>query len=423
MTENMNTENTNIKNADRENENNAANSAANAADGDGGVQHKFLVRYGEIGLKGKNRSSFESALVRNIRKALAAVDGLRVYREHGRVYVEHSDDPQAAGEKLARVFGIVSFSPVATAKTDLEEIKEKALEEALRAGLGAGITFKVETRRANKKFPIPSPEVSKLVGSHLWQNIPGVEVDVHHPEITVNVEIRDYEAYVYSTSIAGPGGLPVGVTGRGVLMLSGGIDSPVAGYLAMKRGISPVGVHFYSFPFTSERSKEKVLDLSQVLASYGGKFPLYVVPFTEIQKQIRINCPESLHITVMRRMMFRIAEMICDKEHCASIFTGENLGQVASQTIESIAVIEKVVTRPVLRPLICMDKQEIITMAQKIDTYDISIRPFEDCCTIFVPQKPATKPKLRDVERAEEDLGDFMTLLEEAVANSEIHGV
>lgn len=414
MTEKTNNENNNTENSNTENITNVAGAVS-------GGTHKFLVRYGEIGLKGKNRSSFESALVRNIRKGLAQTSGLKVSREHGRVYVEHSDDPETVGEKLARVFGIVSFSSVATAKTVLEEIQEKALQEGLRAGLGEGVSYKIETRRANKRFPITSPEVSKLVGSYLWQNIPGVKVDVHYPEITVNVEIRDHEAYIYSTSIEGPGGLPVGVTGRGALMLSGGIDSPVAGWLAMKRGISLVGVHFYSFPFTSERSKEKVLDLGKVLASYGGKFPVFVVPFTEIQKQIRINCPESLHVTIMRRMMFRIAELICDKEHCNSVFTGENLGQVASQTIESLAVIENVVTRPVLRPVITMDKLEIVALAQKIGTYDISIRPFEDCCTIFVPKNPATKPKLRDAELAEEALGDYWPLLKEAVENSEIH--
>jgi thiamine biosynthesis protein ThiI len=380
----------------------------------------ILVRYGEIGLKGKNRSSFESALVRNIRTALAGTEGLKVYREHGRVYVTHSGSPGTATERLARVFGIVSFSPVSVSSPNIEAIEVKALEEAVKAGCRAGTTFKIETRRANKSFPITSPEVSRRVGAYILDHIPGLVVDVHNPQVLVNIEIRDHEAYVFSTSIAGPGGLPVGVSGRGALMLSGGIDSPVAGWLAMKRGISLVGVHFYSFPFTSERSKEKVLDLHKVLASYGGKFPVYVVPFTEIQRQIRMNCPEPLYVTIMRRMMFRISELICDKERCSSIFTGENLAQVASQTIESIAVIENVVSRPTLRPVITMDKTEIVAIAQKIGTYDISIRPFEDCCTIFVPKNPATKPKLRDAERAEADLGDYWTLLEQAVENSEI---
>lgn len=383
----------------------------------------ILVRFGEIGLKGKNRSVFESALIRNIRTALEEVEGLEIFREHGRVYVQHRDSTEKVREKLSRVFGIVSFSPVIVAEPDFEDIREKALEGAVKAGCRSGVTFKVETRRADKRFPMTSPEVSRLVGGYILENIPGLIVDVHNPQVVVNIEIRARDVFIFSTSFPGPGGLPVGVTGRGALMLSGGIDSPVAGWLAMKRGVKLVGVHFYSFPFTSERSKEKVLDLSKVLASYGGKFPVYVVPFTEIQKQIKVECPESLYVTIMRRMMFRITEAICERENCSSIFTGENLAQVASQTIESIAVIEKVVSLPVLRPLITMDKTEIIELAQKIGTYDISIRPYEDCCTIFVPKKPATKPKLRDVEAAEELLGDYRQLLEQAVENSEIYGV
>ena len=383
----------------------------------------ILIRYGEIGLKGKNRSFFESALVRNIRRGLAGTEGLNVFRERGRVYLQHLDDPAAVSEKLSRVFGIVSFSPVESAPMDLEAIQEKVLEEAIRAGCGAGVTFKIETRRANKRFPIPSPEVSSRVGAYLLEHIPGLVVDVHSPQIMVHVEIREHEAFVFSNSVPGPGGLPVGVSGRGALMLSGGIDSPVAGWLAMKRGISLVGVHFYSFPFTSERSLEKVLDLNKVLASYGGKFPVYVVPFTELQRQIRMNCPEPLYVTIMRRMMFRIAEAICEKERCSSIFTGENLAQVASQTIESIAVIEEVVSLPTLRPVITMDKTEIIEIAKKIGTYDISIRPYEDCCTIFVPKNPATKPKLWDAQRAEEALDNFEELIKQAVENSEIYGV
>jgi len=383
----------------------------------------ILVRYGEIGLKGKNRSSFESALIRNMRSALEGVQGLKILREHGRIYVQYDDSTEKVAEKLSRVFGIVSLSPVITSRPDIEDIKRKALEGALKAGCRSGVSFKVETRRADKRFSITSPEVSRLAGGFILENIPGLTVDVHNPQVVVHVEIRAHDVFVYSTSIPGPGGLPVGVTGRGALMLSGGIDSPVAGWLAMKRGIKLVGVHFYSFPFTSERSKEKVLDLSKVLASYGGKFPVYVVPFTEIQKQIKVKCPESLYVTIMRRMMFRITEAICAKENCSSIFTGENLAQVASQTIESIAVIEEVVSLPILRPVITMDKTEIIQVAKRIGTYDISIRPYEDCCTIFVPKNPATKPKLRDAEAAEELMGNYQDLLEQAVENSEIYGV
>ena len=380
----------------------------------------ILIRYGEIGLKGKNRSFFEQALMRNIRGALAGTKGLKIFREHGRVYVRHEDSSKKVQHLLGKVFGIVSFSPAIAAPLDLDAIKEKALEEAVGAGCSPGTTFKIETRRSNKSFPLQSPEVSRLVGAYVLDHIPGLSVDVHSPQVVVHVEIRTQEAFVYSISLPGPGGLPVGVTGRAALMLSGGIDSPVAGWLAMKRGINLVGVHFHSFPFTSERAKEKVLDLSQVLASYGGKFPVYVVPFTEIQRQIKMNCPEALYVTIMRRMMFRISEAICRKEKCSSIFTGENLGQVASQTIESMAVIEEVVNLPVLRPVITMDKTEIIALAKDIGTFDISIRPYEDCCTIFVPKHPATKPRLEDARKAEEELPGYESLLEEAVENSEI---
>lgn len=380
-----------------------------------------LVRYGEIGLKGKNRSFFEQALINNIRAALSGTGGLKVFREQGRVYVRHQDSPRKVEESLAKVFGIVSFSPVVSAPLDLEAIKQKALEEALRAGCGQGVSFKVETRRSNKSFPVQSPEVSRIVGAFILEKIPGLSVDVHSPQVVVNVEIRAQEAFIFSTSIPGPGGLPVGVTGKGALMLSGGIDSPVAGWLAMKRGIKLVGIHFHSFPFTSERAKEKVLDLSKVLAGYGGKFPVYVVPFTEIQRQIKTKCPQVLYVTIMRRMMFRIAEAICKREKCSSIFTGENLGQVASQTIESMAVIQEVVNLPVLRPVITMDKTEIIAIAKKIGTFDISIRPYEDCCTIFVPKHPAIKPRLKDAEEAEKHLDDYWDLLEEAVEKSEVY--
>lgn len=380
-----------------------------------------LIRYGEIGLKGKNRSFFEQALINNIRSALSGTGGLKVFREQGRVYVKHQDSPRKVEESLAKVFGIVSFSPVVSAPLDLEAIKQKALEEARRAGCGPGVSFKVETRRSNKSFPILSPDVSSMVGAFILENIPGLSVDVHSPQVVVNVEIRTHEAFIFSTSVPGPGGLPVGVTGKGALMLSGGIDSPVAGWLAMKRGIKLVAIHFHSFPFTSERAKEKVLDLSKVLAGYGGKFPVYVVPFTEIQRQIKTQCPEVLYVTIMRRMMYRIAETICEREQCSSIFTGENLGQVASQTIESMAVIQEVVNLPVLRPVITMDKTEIIDIAKKIGTFDISIRPYEDCCTIFVPKHPAIKPRLKDVEAAEKYLGDYWDLLEEAVEKSEVY--
>ncbi|HBT20127.1 MAG TPA: tRNA 4-thiouridine(8) synthase ThiI [Peptococcaceae bacterium] len=378
----------------------------------------ILVRYGEIGLKGKNRIYFERMLMDNIRRSLGDLKGIKVSREHGRLYVEHEEDAERVIERLKKVFGIVSVSPARVVPLDMEAIKEGALDEVKEFLKDRG-TFKVETKRANKKFPYKSIEINSIVGAHILKNTEDLKVDVNAPLFTVNIEIRENNAYIYSTSYPAPGGLPVGTTGKGGLLISGGIDSPVAGWLAMKRGVEITGIHFYSFPFTSERSKEKVVELCRVLAGYGGPIRLFVVPFTRIQSEIKKNCPEKFYVTIMRRMMFRIAEKICLKEGCTVLFTGENLGQVASQTLESIAVIENVVNIPVLRPLITMDKSEIIEKAKEIGTYDISIQPYEDCCTIFVPKHPATKPKLEEVEKAEEKILGFENLVEEAVEKAE----
>ncbi|QIA27194.1 tRNA 4-thiouridine(8) synthase ThiI [Thermaerobacter sp. PB12/4term] len=390
----------------------------------------LLVRYGEIGLKGKNRPQFEQALVRQIRRALAAWPGVAVYRTPGRVWVEPppGTDPEPLLESLQRVFGIVAVAPAERVDLHLEAIAAAAarvLEAALAAGAGAaGVgtggtpTFKVEARRSNKRFPLTSLDLNRELGSRLLAARPELKVDVQRPQITVHVEVRHDGAYVYARSVPGPGGLPVGVTGRACALLSGGIDSPVAVWMAMKRGLVPICVHFHSPPFTSERAREKVVDLARVLARWGGPLPLWVVHFTEVQRAIQLDCPPELTITLMRRMMFRLAERIAARERALALVTGESLGQVASQTLESIRTISAVTTLPVLRPLIGMDKAEIVERARAIGTYDISVLPYEDCCTLFVPAHPATRPRPEQAEQAEA-VRDWEPLLAEALERSE----
>ncbi|MGI6551581.1 MAG: tRNA uracil 4-sulfurtransferase ThiI [Bacillota bacterium] len=352
-----------------------------------------------------------------MKEALEGLPPRKIWKTYGRIYVELFDDASTVMERLAKVFGIFSFSPARLVSLDLDAIREAALLELRSCGEGG--TFKVETKRPNKNFPLKSPEISREIGRHLFLNTENWTVDVHQPQVKINLEIRGEGAFVYSKEAAGLGGLPVGSTGKALLLISGGIDSPVAGWLAMKRGIQPVGLHFYSFPFTSERSKEKVIDLCRVLARYGGSFKLYVNYFTEIQKAIRKSCPEEFYVTIMRRMMFRLAEAIARQENALALITGENLGQVASQTLESMAVINELVRLPVLRPLVTMDKIEIIDYARKIGTYDISILPYEDCCSLFVPKHPATRPNLQKVREAEEKL-DIPSLLEESLEKTQV---
>jgi thiamine biosynthesis protein ThiI len=381
------------------------------------MESVLVVRYGEISLKGKNRRIFEDLLLRRMKEALEGLPPRKIWKTYGRIYVELFDDASTVMERLAKVFGIFSFSPARLVSLDLDAIREAALLELRSCGEGG--TFKVETKRPNKNFPLKSPEISREIGRHLFLNTENWTVDVHQPQVKINLEIRGEGAFVYSKEAAGLGGLPVGSTGKALLLISGGIDSPVAGWLAMKRGIQPVGLHFYSFPFTSERSKEKVIDLCRVLARYGGSFKLYVNYFTEIQKAIRKSCPEEFYVTIMRRMMFRLAEAIARQENALALITGENLGQVASQTLESMAVINELVRLPVLRPLVTMDKIEIIDYARKIGTYDISILPYEDCCSLFVPKHPATRPNLQKVREAEEKL-DIPSLLEESLEKTQV---
>lgn len=381
----------------------------------------FLIRYGEIGLKGKNQKFFLHTLLTRMKQALAPLGKARYWKTQGRLFVEMETDHEAeeALTRLQRVFGIVSVSPVRRAPLDLESIKDVALAELKAAqATEGGSTFKVEARRADKSFPFNSMEINQLVGAHLLEHTAGLSVDVIEPDLRVRVEIRE-EAYIYTRMIPGPGGLPLGTSGRAVLLLSGGIDSPVAGWMTMKRGVKITPVYFHSFPFTGDRVKEKVIDLCQVMAGYGGDMDLYVVHFTEIQKSLAQNCPEDLGTILMRRMMMRLAERIAQKVGAKALVTGESIGQVASQTLESLMVTNAVVQLPVFRPLIGLDKEEIIKRSQAIGTYDISIRPYEDCCTVFVPKHPVTKPRLEQVEKAEEAL-PLEALLQEALERTEV---
>jgi len=384
------------------------------------VEHLLLIRYGEIGLKGKNRHLFEDQLVRNIRAALGPDVPGRVRRAYGRVFVELANaahTPRAL-ERLRKVFGIVAVSPAVQVPHSFDAIAAAAVDMVSAQAAHGRRTFRVQARRPHKAFPMTSQEINEQLGAHLLRTFPALKVDLTEPELVVFVEVREQGAYVYVDQVPGPGGLPVGVSSQALLLLSGGIDSPVAGWMALKRGIRLHAIHFHSPPFTSERSLEKVKDLARVLAEWGGSVPLHVVRFTEIQKELRRHAPVDLLITLMRRFMLRIAVAVARQAGALALVTGESVGQVASQTLESLAVINAVTTMPILRPLVGFDKQEIIERAQAIGTYPISIRPYEDCCTIFVPEHPATRPQLAAVEAAEAGL-DVDGLVQQALAGIE----
>lgn len=384
----------------------------------------ILVRYGELGLKGLNRPEFEKVLSVNIEKALEGLEYRRLWRERGRIFVEDYREDQE-GEfvsRLSRVFGIVSFSPAITCGLQMADIEEAALRVFRRALLSAvgedASTFKVHATRANKSFELNSMELNQRLGALVLGNIPGLSVDVHRPDVTLHVEIRD-RAYVFCRVIPGPGGLPYGVSGKAMLLLSGGIDSPVAGWLTAKRGVEIEAVHFFSFPFTGEKSKVKVIDICKTLARWCGGINLHVVPFAEIQTAIMERCREEMRVIVMRRMMFRIAQALAERRGALALVTGESVGQVASQTLESMRAVNAVVNLPVLRPLAGSDKAEIVRLAREIGTFDISIRPYEDCCSLFAPKHPRTRPRLAEAEENESRL-DVQGLVEAATKATEI---
>ncbi len=378
---------------------------------------KILVRYGEIALKGKNRGQFEQQLLRNLKAAVSGYGG-EVTRMHGRFMVKGPEEQSdIMTSRLSRVFGVVSVSLVREAELDLEEIKALAAE-MVGGFLPEQVTFKIETRRANKGFPYSSPQINQLLGAYLQQLNPNLVVDLKQPSFKLSVEIGYGKAYLYLDRVAGPGGLPVGITGRSLLLLSGGIDSPAAGWLAMKRGLTVEALHFHSFPFTSRRSQEKAVDLCRKLTLYINKMPLHMISVTAIQKELNASCPEDLGVILLRRMMYRLAEQVSYKRNLQTIVSGESLGQVASQTLESIDVIDRATKMLILRPLIGLDKKEIIDIAANIDTYEISILPYEDCCTLFLPKSPVTKPKIKVIEKYEALL-NIESLLSEAMNSLE----
>ena len=381
----------------------------------------ILVKYGEIILKGANRPRFEKILVKNIKDAVKNIDEIDVTVAQATIYIEPKDDSNMdlICQRLSKVFGIVSITRAAVCEKNIDDIKEKAYEYCKYA-LGDGVKFKVESKRSDKAFPLNSVELSIEVGGDLHEKCPGVIVDVHNPDVVVKVEVRDFGAYVYSSDkkIKGQGGMPIGTGSKASLLLSGGIDSPVAGHMIAKRGVEIDAINFFSFPYTSERAKEKVMDLASILAQYTSRVNLYIVPFTEIQLQIRDNCPEEHMTLLMRRFMMKISERIAIKNGSMALITGESVGQVASQTLAALNVTNSVCTMPVLRPLIGMDKTEIIDRAYQIGTFETSILPYEDCCTVFTPQHPTTNPKLANIEKSEKRL-DFDKLVEEALEGVE----
>jgi thiamine biosynthesis protein ThiI len=386
--------------------------------------HAFLIKYAEIGIKGKNRYLFENALVKRVSERLERCEGeFSVEKEQGRIYVEAktSFDYDEVVTALTHVFGIAHICPVVLVEDKTFENVCRELVAHMQTELGnRPFTFKVFAKRSEKTYPMKSPEICVEAGAYILDHMENASVDVHNPEIKVYVEIRQ-RAYVSVTSIKGPGGMPVGTSDRSMLLLSGGIDSPVAGYMMAKRGVKIEAVYFHAPPYTSERAKQKVTDLAKLVAEYAGPIRLHVVNFTEIQLYIYDQCPHDELTIIMRRYMMRIAERIAADRHCLSLITGESVGQVASQTMQSLAATDIVCTMPVFRPLIAFDKNEIIEIAERIHTFETSIQPFEDCCTIFVAKHPVTKPDIGKMEASEKKLAEKIDeMLEKAIAEKEV---
>ena len=386
------------------------------------MKEVLIIKYGEIILKGLNRHLFEDRLLKNIRYKLKGMGEYKITKFQAAVYVEGVDasfDYDEAVERISKVFGILYICRAVCCEKDMDAIKKQALmcyEEAYQKGK----SFKVEVKRPDKKFPLKSPEVQQAVGEFIFsKHFNDARVDVKNPDITVMVEIRDEGAYVYASRVAGPGGLPLGINGKCALMLSGGIDSPVAGYMISKRGVDLIGVHFHSYPYTSERAREKVIKLAEILSDYTGRIELFVVPFTDIQLLINEKAQNDMLVLLMRRYMMRITERLAELNGAKAIVTGESLGQVASQTIESMNVTNDVVSMPVFRPLIGMDKEEITKISRKIGTFETSILPYEDCCTVFVPKHPKTKPHLDEIRNEELKLEGIDELVEKAIEETE----
>ena len=380
----------------------------------------YLMKLGEIVLKGANKRQFEGKLRQNVRRRMKAYGNFDVYIMQSTVYVEPMDencDLEGAWEACHSIFGVVSLCRCRPCEKTLDAIFE-AVEAYLGEDLDSAESFKVESKRSDKQFPMTSIQLSQEIGGRLAEAHPHVEVDVHHPDYTVYVEVRDLAAYVHGPAEPGAGGLPTGVGGRAMCLLSGGIDSPVAAYMIAKRGVEIECVHFFSYPYTSQLAKDKVIELARLVTKYSGRMTVNIVSFTEIQEAIRDNCPEEYFTLIMRRFMMEISQRIAKGDGCGALITGENLGQVASQTMEAMAVTGAVVDMPVFMPLIGMDKEEIVTIARKIGTLETSILPYEDCCTVFTPKHPKTKPSLGQVIHAERNL-DWEALIEKALESVE----
>ncbi len=384
------------------------------------MNEMILLKLGELVLKGLNRRSFEDKLQANIYRRLNNLGQFRVYTRQSTTYVEPMNDQcdmDAAWEALTKVFGVVGLSRARACEKDKDAILAAA-REYLDDKLSTAKTFKVETKRADKTFPMTSIQLSQYVGGELDELYPNLQVDVHHPELTVHVEIRDYAAFVHADPEPGAGGLPVGINGRAVSLLSGGIDSPVSSWMIAKRGVALEMVHFFSYPYTSPEAKEKVLELARLLTPWCGRLTVHVVPFTAIQEELRRSCPPELFTLIMRRFMMRISERVAQRCGAKALVTGECLGQVASQTMEAMTVTGAVVKLPILRPVVGMDKEDIVQISRKIGTFDTSILPYEDCCTVFTPRHPRLRPTLEEIEAAEQGL-DIEAMVSAAVEGIE----
>lgn len=380
-----------------------------------------LLKYGEIALKGLNRPMFEQRLLRNLSQALAPIGRFSIRKSQSMIYVEPLEDAidmEEAIARMRRVFGIVNICPAVSCEKDMDSIAKTTIA-CLREMDTAGRSFKVEAKREDKQFPLNSPQICQQMGGCILKNVDGLHVDVHNPDILVQIEIRK-KAYIFTEKYSGAGGMPVGTNGKAALLLSGGIDSPVAGWMISKRGVALDAVHFHSHPYTSDRAKEKVIDLAKIISVYTGEIRLHVVPFTEIQLAIIDKCPKNYLTLIMRRVMMQIAERIAGQGGARALITGESIGQVASQTMESLAVTDNAVHMPVFRPCIGMDKEEIVQISKRIGAYETSILPYEDCCTIFVPKHPKTRPELDEIIGAEKALDNLEEMIQTALAGDEI---
>ena len=385
------------------------------------MKEVILIKDGEIALKGLNRRTFEDVLKKNIKMSLYGLGKFEITSAQSTIYVTPLSDDfdlDEACDRISRVFGIVSFSRAGMCNKNMDEILDFA-PKYLKEQLEDVRTFKVEAKRSDKKFPYKSPEICRELGGKILEACPHLKVDVHNPDVTVTVEVRDFGTYIHGDAIRGAGGIPVGTGGNAVILISGGIDSPVAAYMMAKRGVRLTAVHFASPPYTSERAEQKVVKLLKKVSRYSGPMNMYTVPFTKMQETIKDKCPEELFTIIMRRLMMEISERIARDHDCAALITGESLGQVASQTIHAIACTDEATNMPVFRPLIGMDKQEIIDISYKIDTFETSIEPYEDCCTVFTPKHPRTRPVLKYVKQAQE-LGEFEPMIEEALNNLKV---